>query len=459
MADLVLAAEYRPFDKQVAFHRSRKRFKVAAAGNRGGKTKAGGAEFVWNIWRDYKAGRGRPPAGIGSTRAPRLLYWCVSPTHELGQYPYEEVVRFIPPELRSSINQSTRTIWLHGDIKIEFKTAERPERLVGARVDGLWVDEACRVKAEAWRGSLRARLADAASADPNAGWALFTTSPLGGPNSWVFQELVNRHGVDEHVDAFHWTTADNPYIARAEVEHAKRTLPDAWFKRDWEANWQSFGGAIYPEFTDAHVTNEERFRLEHGIPPHRKTIDVFNRVIGAIDWGYVAPGCMLAVGELGDGKWVVFDESYGPGRRPIGTKENWLDEAKKFQQLYGIREFFADPEDAGAVFDLRNNGINIQLARKNVYTGIRRVAQAMHEGLSQGRPGLRVFDRCRNLIRELRDYVWKSNRDQSGFFEEPAENQSDHAADCLRYAAMELNLYSYVEKSRQVPAGGGSFRY
>lgn len=454
MADLVIASAYKPFDKQVEFHRSSKRFKVVSSGNRGGKTLSGAAEFVANIFRDLKAGRGKTPVRIGATRVPRLRYWVVTPTHDMGEYPYNEIVSFTPRELIDKVNASTREIWLKGDINIGFRSTERPELLVAASLNGVWVDEAPRCKAEAWRGALRARLAD------QEGWGIFTGSPIGGRNNWVYRELVSKVGIDEHVAAFSWTTADNEHIPRSEVEHARATLPSAWYKRDWEASWDSFGGAIYEEFRDeTHVTDEKRFRFEYGLG-NRAWKDCFNRTIGIIDFGHTVAGCMLVMGELGDRNWVAIDEVYGPGIRPLsGSERTWLGECQRVEREYGCRQFVGDPEDAGALFDLRNNGVSIQAAKKSIYTGIRRVASALHVDVRTKKPGLRIFSRCVNTIREIRNYQWKPNREQTGFLEEPAPNQDDHAMDCLRYGAMELKLYDYVEQERDAnadrPRGGG----
>lgn len=450
--NLHLCQGYEPFAKQIEFHRSPKRFKVAAAGNRGGKTMSGAAEFVGNIFRDLKAGKGKQAVRIGATRVPRLTYWVVTPTSALAEFPYRELIRFLPRQLIDKVNASTREIWLKGDIQIGFRSTERPELLVAETLNGLWMDESPRCKAEAWRGALRARLAD------QLGWAIFTGSPLGGRNNWVFQDLVSRVGIDEHVGSFHWTTAENPFIPREEIEHAKRTLPDAWYRRDWEASWDSFGGAIYEEFRDeTHVTTEQQWRFEHGLGS-RPLRECFNRVISIIDYGHSVAGCMLTMGEMGDRNWIVVDEVYAPGIRPIsGSIRTWLAECQRVAKDYGVREFFGDPEDAGANFDLRNNGIAIRSANKEIYTGLRRVASALHVDNRTKKPGLRIFDRCKNTIREARNYMWKPNKEQTGFLEEPAPNQDDHAMDCLRYGAMELRLYDYVESVRTTdrPRGGG----
>jgi hypothetical protein len=447
---LTLASGYRPFDKQVAFHRSQKRFKVAAAGNRGGKTISGAAEFLWSIARDAAdSSKGKSVAGRGRHRAPRLRYWVVTPTYKLGQEAFSELQRFIPYDVETGDtwmdghpNGTDRTIWLHGDIQIEFRSASDPRTLVGASLNGIWVDEACRVKAEAWRGTLRARIAD------QVGWALFTTSPYGGRDNWVYTDLVGRVGIDQFVDAFNWTAEQNPYIPREEVRHARENLPTAWYNRDWNASWDSFGGAIYEELRDEiHVTTDDQLRMELGLGS-RPLRTAFRKVVAAIDPGNSC-GAMVTVGEIGDRNWVVVDEVYGPGIANLHGKQTWLSECQRVASEWGCREFIYDPADSFLPRDLRNNGVpGIRPAHKEIYPGIGRVAAALHVNETTKRPGLRILSHCKNLIHEMRVYRWKQARDGTSFLDEPAPGQADHACDALRYAAMNLQLHDYVEQSR-----------
>jgi len=443
---VVLAPGFVPHAKQLPFINSTARFEVVAAGIRGGKTMGATVKTLRRIYQDLADGKGKKPSGTGRRRQPRLLYWAVAPTSQHTVHVHRYVTQFCPPELIERIYEDA--IWLRPDILIELKTAERPDLLVGASVNGALVDEACRCKAGTWP-NIRGRLAD------TGGWCIFASSPLGGRNNWVYQEVVSKVGIDPHVASFWWRTEDNPYIPREEVDHARATQPAAWFKRDWEASWDSFGGAIYEEFRDEiHVTDEQRFRFEFGLG-NRPLRECFNRVISIIDFGHVANGCMLTIGELGDRNWVVLEEVYGPGIRPIsGSSRTWLGECQRVGRDLGVREFFGDPEDAGALFDLRNNGVPIRAANKQVYTGIRRVASAIHVDDRTRKPGLRIFKNCVNTIREIRNYQWKPNREQTGFLEEPAPNQDDHAMDCLRYGAMELKLYDYVDKARGMNGNG-----
>lgn len=449
---MIIASGYRPFDKQVAFHKSQATFKVATSGNRGGKTVAGAAEFLWNIFRDLSAGKGKQPVRLGSTRVPRLAYWVVTPTSDLGEYPFREIVRFLTPpsgtDQRDSLfekppNATTREIWLKGDIVIQFRSTERPERLVAASLNGLWMDEAPRCKAEAWRGGLSARLTD------QKGWAIFTGSPFGGESCWLYQDVVlfsGQHGFE----SFSWTTSDNPHVSRGEIARRKATLPAAWFKRDFEASWQSFGGQIYDGFNVAtHTTSEAAWRLEHGLG--RDPIQpwmlqrIFRRVIAGVDWGFNSPGAIVVVGYYGDNRFMVLEESYAAGRQILGHGTTWVSEAHRLRDKWGVSLFACDPARPDAIQDFSSNGLPAVGAFNDVYLGIRRVVEALHvveQGNGAGKPGLRILDQAQHLIAELRSYQWESTKDGGGFLESPAEGQSDHAADALRYAVAELRPYA-----------------
>lgn len=447
-----IAEGYDPHPKQRAFHRSPRRFKVASAGNRGGKTVAGAAEFVANIYRDMASpDKGKRAVRVGGSRISRLAYWVITPTHEIGQYPFQEIVRMVPPALIESINNSTREIWLQGDVQIQFKSTERAERLIAASLNGLWMDEASKCKAEAWVGGLRARLAD------QLGWAIFTSTPYGGRNNWLYRELVSRADSDEHVASFSWTTAENIRVPALleEYEHAKRTQPEAWFRRDWEANWDSFGGSVYPEFdNDVHAVSESAFRLAYRLPNRVDDNDlrgICRRVVAGKDFGFTSPGAIVVIGQLSDDGFVVLDESYASNRPITGSASTtWVSEAKRLARRWGASLFACDPARPDGINDLTSNGVPCIGAFNDIHLGIRRVAEALHVDPVTRRPGLYILNRCANLIREIRSYQWKATKDQVGFAETPADNQSDHALDAMRYAMVELRPYA---ASNQKPAG------
>ena len=456
---VTVASEYRPHPKQVRAHRLRVngrrcRYVVLSAGVRGGKSISGAVEFLDRIYEDLNnpTVKKRPVVGVGRRRTPRLRYWVVAPTMPLTRFAYEYLLQFTPAELIQSQSQSDYTIWLLPDILVEFKTGERPDLLVGASVNGMLLDEAARIKAECWRGALRGRLTD------TKGWVIFASSPLGGRNNWLWAEMVSKAGIVEGTEreggnadiaSFSWMTRDNPHIDPAEIEKARNELPEAWFLRDFEASWESFGGLIYPEFDEKmHVVSEKEFRLKFRLPNQTNADDIrriCERVVAGVDFGHTSPGCIVVVGRLSQHKFVVLEESYASGRPITGHGTTWVSEAARLREKWGVSLFACDPARPDAITDMAGQGIPTVNAFNDVYLGIRRVAEALHpvtvgtiNGHEAKEPGMYILDQCRNGVRELRNYQWAATKDQSGFMEKPADDQSDHFCDALRYAIAEL---------------------
>ncbi len=70
-------------------------------------------------------------------------------------------------------SESERLIVLPGGGEFQVKSADNPDSLRGAGLDGVVVDEAAYVKEEAWTEALRPALSD------RRGWAMFISSPNG----------------------------------------------------------------------------------------------------------------------------------------------------------------------------------------------------------------------------------------------------------------------------------------
>ena len=437
---------------QVKAHRSGARFLALVAGTRGGKTKAAAVEFAVRVWRDLKAGKGRVPAGRGKDRRPRLHYWIVSPTAALLSEPKRYLYETIPAGWIEHPFDTQGRMWLRGDILIEAKTAEKPQNLVSVGLNGMWIDEAARVKSEAWQGNLRGRLSDF------RGWCLFSSTPLG--RNWLYTDIVKRAAGperDPEFEAVAWTTADNPHIARSEIESARRALSPRYFKREYEASFDAFLGSVYDEWNEAlHVIDKA------------PEASAFRQIVLAQDFGWTKPGCLLAIGDLG-GRYVVLDEVYeahkifcddrqeqaaGPMdvNRPRPT---WVGEAKRLSRKWSLHQQSAqlkgDPAEPDKIFDLIRNGIPASGADNDVLYGIRQVATALHP--VDGRPALVVMRHCKNLIREIREYVYGDGKN-GDLSELPVDGQSDHALDALRYGMVELMRYGKLSIGGSEPKRG-----
>lgn len=396
----MFVTDYHPHARQLEFHTQAKRFAALAAGARGGKTMAAAQEAFKRIMLDRRRKKGK------------LHYWFVAPTLQIGKVQIDEFLRLLGGANGPLVKQylsSERELRLHDDILIEFKTAERPDNLVAVGLDGLWLDEAARIKADAWLGNLRMRLAD------KQGWAIFSTTPLG--RNWFYKHIVEPARAGRPDFSLHtWPTIDNTAVPglRAEVERARRELPEAYFRREFEASFDAFIGQIYPEFShEKHVVDQ--------LPPH-----VVETRYG-IDWGFRHPCAVLVLQRDGNGVWWVVDERVREGVLVQGDGPDWIGQARDLERLYGRGNWFCDPSAPAYIQSFRRAGLLARPAVNDVAAGIQTVARALH--VLDGGPGLLIHRRCVQTIAALINYRW----DPQGDGEEPLK-EDDHAVDALRYA-------------------------
>ena len=208
----IVSYDYTPHPGQRALHECPARFRVCAMGRRWGKTTA----CVHELFQ-------RAIITVG-------VYWWIAPTYRLARKGWDLFHTEIPKEVVLTQSKSEHCIELVNGSRLYFLSADRPEMLVGEGVSGLIVDEAARVKREAWEYSLRPTLTD------TRGWALFASTPLG--RNW-FHHLFQR-GEDSDQPSyasFRFPTTDNPYIDPAEVGSARRELPLQVFRQEYIADF------------------------------------------------------------------------------------------------------------------------------------------------------------------------------------------------------------------------------
>lgn len=447
---------YEPHAKQVELHACDAPRCVVVAGRRSGKTYAAAREFVRRVFRDLekrqrleregllkrwrapytKTARGQKVLRLGDQTKPALHYWIVAPTYSLAQTALREVFETIGGEQGRHVlkyNASTRSLWLKGGILIEVKSADDEDKLVSSGLDGLWVEEAARLKREAWRDNLRATLSD------KNGWALFSTTPLG--MNWFYEDIwqLTDLGTDEakRVEgwrAFHFTTADNtaiPALAQ-EMERAAREMSRATWLRNYKADFNAYEGKIYEAYLD------DSTHLVSRCPA------TFKRSVIGVDWGFRNRGVALVVGfDSEDDAWVVeeISESGILVQPPAGLPDAdcWARRICGLIRKHNVSAVYCDPSEPEHIAALRaaveEAGLNCAVlpARNAVQPGIEAVDALLRpladvEG-GPKYPALRVHVSCAWTRRGLTSYKWA----QGSSREEP-HKEDDHEMDALRYA-------------------------
>ena len=445
---VVLFDGYSPHPKAWRAFTDDSRFLLMLAGRRGAKTHTGARRMLRMIYEHdlprwlplpYLPGAARRGTAMWWKRRPRLHYWVVADSYDLLKEPVRYLLEFLPPELLEHADAGSNALWLRPDILIEFVTIHDPKAKVGSGLNGAWIEEAARASPEAWPGFLRPALSD------KAGWAQFTTTPLGRAWTYAAIEQPALRGMPGY--AVHtWVSADNirsPNLL-VDVEEARRMLPGPYFKREYEASREAFIGQIYP-FDERTMVVDGRLQVINGerviVPP--AGVQLVRR-LGGQDWGFTAPGAHLSAGltSLDPNQahlWIV-DEVYDSSQL---VEAFWVPQTLAKMKRWRYSDVVADPAEPDNLMRYRAAGINC-VGHKNyskapfdehdrsVRAGIRVLAALMHQGR------FHVLRHCVNLIEELKSYRWDSHKTGplgGTLIERPAPGQKDHAATACRYIA------------------------
>ena len=184
---------------------SEARFRVVMCGRRFGKSELSQIEIISN-------------ALLGKSVA------YITPTYQLARVFFERLIQAVPFES----NKSELTIKFPNGGSVDFFTGERMDNLRGRKFHLVVVDEASFIPnlEDGWLNSIRPTLTD------YKGRAIFLSTPKGKN---FFYSLFLKGGEPDW-EAFRFTTYDNPYIDKGEIDDARTQLPEVVFEQEYMAN-------------------------------------------------------------------------------------------------------------------------------------------------------------------------------------------------------------------------------
>lgn len=211
--------------KQQQIARSNKRFRVVNAARRSGKTFLAVEELVF-------AAVSKDNANVAYT----------APTYSQAREICWEIllnrVRDIPG---TKINETRLEVTVPNQYgttsKITLKGWESIESLRGQAFDFMVLDEVAMYRNfnSHWQEIIRPTLAD------KKGKVLFISTPKGF-NFWY--DLYNKEKQDDDYESFHFTTYDNPFIPKEEVDKAREELSEDSFHQEYLADWRTISGLV-----------------------------------------------------------------------------------------------------------------------------------------------------------------------------------------------------------------------
>ena len=286
-------------------------------------------------------------------------------------------------------NKSDATYQLWGNM-VEFISIDQPQKVRGRKRDVLFINEANEITLEDWR-QLLLRTTERTIIDYNPSDEFH----------WIYDEVIPR----EDAAFFQTTYQDNPFLPESVVLEIER------FKEADENFWRVYGLG-------------ERGASQATVFTHWKEVDQipneFKPLNYGLDFGYTNDPTAI-VQTFTDGHGFAVDELC------YATRLTNSDISKVLRDSGVSRSdvIICDSAEPKSIDEIHAHGFNTHGARKgkdSVKNGI----QFLHS-----RP-LLVTARSVNVIKELRNYKWKEDKNGKQL-NEPVDS-FNHAIDAMRYA-------------------------
>lgn len=380
-----------------ALNNPKYRFIVGALSRRQGKT------YIGNIIAQCVA------------LVPGCHVLIVSPNYNLSQISFDlqrNLIRQFDLEIAKD-NAKDRVIELTNGSTIRLGSVNQIDSVVGRSYDFVLFDEAALADGEsAFNVAIRPTM------DKPGSKALFISTPR-GRNNW-FSKFFNRGFNDSYEQwaSIKATWHDNPRASESDIDEARRSMSEAEFKQEYEADFNIFEGQVW------------NFNYEKCV---EDLTDMDTRgmdIIAGLDVGFKDPTAFCVIAYDGE-KFYVLEEYYAAER----TTEDHAGFLGEIIDRRDVDYCFIDAAAAQTRYDLAQNyDISTNNAKKSVLDGIGMVASLVDNDK------LIVHQSCEQILRCLDQYRWDPNPNL--LREKPVHDSSSHMADALRYA-----LYSFEQSA------------
>lgn len=220
---------------------SNARFKVLVAGRRWGKTRLG----VWLCIAKAMQGK---------------RTWWVAPTYAMALEGWKEI-RNLGIDYGCVVKEYEKTLYTPTGGQVTVRSADNPDRLRGAGLDYIVLDECAYIKEDVWKEVLRPTLTE------RRGGALFISSPKG--YNW-FSRLFDDALKYDDWERWQLPTSTNPYVPHDELEVARREIGSFLFSQEYLAEFvEAKGGIFHPEWFRYYQDGKKEIYDDNG---YEKTV-------------------------------------------------------------------------------------------------------------------------------------------------------------------------------------------
>ena len=213
---------------QLEVAKSKARFRILVAGRRFGKTRLGTLLCLAKAMEGKNA-------------------WWVAPTYAMALEGWK-TVRDLAGKYGMEVKESEKTVYTKAGGFVTVRTADNPDRLRGAGLDLVVLDECAFIKEQTWKEVLRPTLTE------RKGGALFISTPKGIQN-W-FKRLYDEAENNPDWERWQFSSYDNPMIDRKELATAKKEIGSFLFSQEYEAEFVEQSGGLFKSEWLKYYTKE-----------------------------------------------------------------------------------------------------------------------------------------------------------------------------------------------------------
>ena len=389
----------KPLPSQVAIinaiNNPKYRFVSAAVSRRQGKT------YIANI------------IGQLVSLVPGSNILIMSPNYSLSQISFDlqrNLIKHFDLEVTKD-NAKDKVIEISNGSTVRMGSVNQVDSCVGRSYDLIIFDEAALADGkDAFNVALRPTL------DKENSKALFISTPR-GRNNW-FSEFFYRGFSEEFPEwcSIRATYQDNPRMSETDIAEARKSMSEAEFKQEYEADFNTYEGQIWKFNFETQVKDLSQLDTSK--------MDVF----AGLDVGFKDPTAMCVIAyDWENEKYYLVDEYLNNER----TTEQHAEEIQKLIDRWDIDYIYIDSAAQQTRFDFAQNyDISTINAKKSVLDGIGHVSAIIDNDY------LYVDQECGESLKCLDSYQWDPNPNL--IKEKPKHNMASHMADGLRYG-----LYSF----------------
>jgi len=305
----------------------------------------------------------------------------------------------------------------YGKNRIKFASIDDPARIMSSEFNVIFLEEGIEFSYDDFR-KIMLRLRRRITGD-HINQIFIACNPV-DINSWVKTKLID--GIDyDDVNVSYSTHKDNP-----------------WIDPTYKAELESYTGAFRAIFTEGKwVASSELVYTDWKVIPGVNFREIEEITYG-VDWGFNHKAALIACYWKSEYKCIWEELLYKGGLTQHEFSE------KVYRTIPGedhSKYIFVDSAEQGLIKELYDMDLNVHNANKAVLDGISTVKQKL----------IGVTESSKNLIREMRGYSWKKDK-EGKILDEPVKSNDD-LVDAGRYATHSYQNIGYSRLAGNLRTG------